>query len=334
MNKIAAKAPASHNDPAWSDENQTQKFDVNAVKREKGLQMQGQKKVSESSGTANGKRKHSTGGGEREKKGGKKGDGAAEGASFVTADDIRLANKKMKQYKNASVTARQAIRSSSAPTESINALVRLLVRHILFLNTEKKGTPITRNELNSFLSANTPAALKVLPSIIIAEAQCQLINRFGLEFIELTKKQFNEEFGSGRQGPSYFVLRSILPATLYAEVVEDNAVAGQRGFLAVVLSLIDLEGGSIEDDELWKHLEEIGMHKDTPHNALGGATPSAAMLEFIKKRYFIVGKVEGNDGPVEMYSSGENAESEIGLDNIKAFYEGEMREEVAGTTVA
>ena len=296
------------------------------------MQIQGKKKVNDKNGTGNGKRKLSAGGSEKEKRENRKQDIATGGTTFVSAEDIRLANKQIKQYKNASVTARQSMRSGSAPEESINALVRLLVRHILFLNTEKKGTPITRNELNSFLSANTPSALKVLPSTIIAEAQFQLINRFGMEFVELTKKQFNEDFGSARQGPSYFVLRSIIPSNLYAAIVEDKAVAGQRGFLAVVLSLIDLEGGSMEEDELWKHLEEIGMHKTIPHPALGGATPGAVLAEFIKKRYLLVGKVEGNDGPMEIYSVGENAESEIGhdLEGIKTFYKNEMQEEVIG----
>ena len=148
--------------------------------------------------------------------------------------------------------------------------------------------------------------------------------------VELTKpsaaraKANTAAAAASTDGSKHFVLRSIVPPVLYSAVVEQSSgtAAASRGFLTVILSIIQMSGGSIEEKELWKHLGDLGVVKTHSHPSL--ATPSALVDGFIKKRYLHVDRVAGSDGAEFYYSIAENAADEVGEERLKKFYTAEF----------
>jgi hypothetical protein len=239
------------------------------------------------------------------------------------------------KYNNeANVLHQQAIDRGGGPTrQGIDALVRLVVRHIIFSNTERPGIPIPRTEVTKLVADNSASVSKRpgLPSLIIAIAQAKLAECFGMEMVELLKPRLSSKdriagqpstAASTGEGSKHFVLRSIVPPELYAAVVAKQNSAASNGFLAVVLSIIDMSGGSIEEKELWKHLGDLAVEKTIEHPHLG--IPQDLLEEFIKKRQLHVERVAGNDGPELYYNIAENAASEIGDQALRSFYEAEF----------
>lgn len=239
-------------------------------------------------------------------------------------------------YNNDAEQLRQeALNRGGGPTrQGIDALVRLVVRHMIFSNTEKPGIPISRTEVTKLVAENSACFSKRpgLPSLIIAIAQAKLAECFGMEMVELIKPRFNTKDRIAGQPPTatpapgegtkHFVLRSIVPSGLYVATIAKRNCAASNAFLAVVLSIIDMAGGSIEETELWKHLGDLAVEKAEEHPHLG--MPHDLMEEFIKKRQVHVERVAGNDGAELYYSIAENAVSEVGDEILKSFYQDEF----------
>lgn len=226
-------------------------------------------------------------------------------------------------------------RGGGPTRQGIDALVRLVVRHVIFSNTEKPGVPIPRSEVTKLVAENSAGFSKRpgLPSLIIAIAQAKLAECFGMEMAELTKPSTrgSKDRAPGAHlvptahagdGSKHFVLRSIVPPTLYAAAVAKRNSAASNGFLAVVLSIIDMAGGSIEEKELWKHLGDLAVEKTVEHPQLG--MPQELIEEFIRKRQIHVDRVVGNDGAELYYSIAENVVNEVGDAALKSFYEAEF----------
>jgi len=239
------------------------------------------------------------------------------------------------KYNNDAEQLRQeaASRGGGPTRQGIDALVRLVVRHMIFSNTERPGIPITRTEVTKLVTENPASVSKRpgLPSLIIALAQAKLAECFGMEIVELIKPRSNTKDRVAGQPPPaptfsegsrHFVLRSIVPPALYAAVVAKRNSAASNGFLAVVLSIIDMSGGSIEDKELWKHLGDLAVEKAVEHPYLG--MPQDLIEEFIKKRQMHVERIAGNDGTELYYSIAENAATEVGEEALRSFYESEF----------
>jgi MAGE family len=209
----------------------------------------------------------------------------------------------------------------------------LVVRHAIFSNTEKPGIPIPRTEITKLIADNSASFSKRpgLPSLVIAIAQAKLAECFGMEMVELTKARMSTKdrvaggppvASATGEGTKHFVLRSIVPPALYSAAVAKKNSAASNGFLAVILSIIDMAGGSIEERELWKHLGDLAVQKAVEHPHLG--MPQELIEEFIKKRQIHVERISGNDGAELYYSIAENATSEIGDAALKSFYEAEF----------
>lgn len=210
--------------------------------------------------------------------------------------------------------------------QGINALVRLVVRYMIFANSERPGVPISRAEVSRIISENLASKNKNVGPLVIACAQAKLAENFGLEMVELIKPpQRNKDKGppAAGEGSKHFVLRSLVPPVLYSAVVEQPTAAAARGLLVVIMSIIDMAGGSIEEEELWKHLADVGVTRGIPHPALG--VPGEMVESFVKRRQLQVDRVAGNDGTENYYRIAENASDEVGTQQLKGFYEAEFQ---------
>ena len=153
-----------------------------------------------------------------------------------------------------------------------------------------------------------------------------------MELVELTKRSSRgakdrvpgapPAAAAAGEGSKHFILRSIVPPALYAAVVAKKNNAVSNGFLAVILSIIDMSGGSIEAKELWKHLGDLAVVEAEEHPQLG--MPKDLIEDFIKRRQLHLERVTGNDGTELYYSIAENAASELGTEGLKQFYQAEF----------
>jgi hypothetical protein len=78
-----------------------------------------------------------------------------------------------------------------------------------------------------------------------------------------------------------YVLRSALPEPLRAALVQDRAGDARRGLAVVVLSLLELNGGKMDGDELWRHLGQLGVRRGERHVQFD---PEAELVEMEKWR--------------------------------------------------
>ena len=215
--------------------------------------------------------------------------------------------------------------------QGINALVRLAVRYMIFANSERPGVPISRAEVSKIISENSTSKNKSIGPLVIACAQAKLAENFGLEMVELIKPpQRAKDRGPAApgEGSKHFVLRSLVPPVLYSAVVEQPHAAAGRGLLVVIMSIIHMAGGTIEEEELWKHLGDMGVTRGIEHPAFG--IPGSMVEEFVKRRQLNVERVAGNDGTENYYSLAENAVDEVGEGQLKSFYEAEFQRQTAG----
>ncbi len=255
----------------------------------------------------------------------------------VSRAAMQQAQNLIVKYNNAAEQlSQEASTRGGGPTrQGIDALVRLVIRHMIFCNTEKPGVPIPRTEVTKLVTESSAGYAKRagLPALVIAIAQSKLAECFGMEMVELTKPRFSSKdrapgappaatAANAGEGTKHFVLRSLVPPELYAAAVATRNSAASNALLAVILSIIDMAGGSIEDKELWKHLGDMAVKKAVQHPQLG--MPQELIEACIKKRQIHVERVAGSDGVELYYSIAENATSEIGTEALKAFYESEF----------
>lgn len=117
----------------------------------------------------------------------------------------------------------------NGPTQVRNNLVRDVIRYMLFTNPRTKDAPVPKSELTSIVSkiSKVPSAynwtrlsLKHAPpppltprrappshrqerglgDVVIRSVQLQLLEKFGIEMVELTKRKKAQKVGKGAQG--------------------------------------------------------------------------------------------------------------------------------------
>ena len=126
-----------------------------------------------------------------------------------------------------------------------------------------------------------------------------------------------------------YVLKSMLPARLRREWVDQPEELAERGFCVTVCALVSIAGGKIEEDALWKHLRALGVHpEDEAHPKLGNARAALARLQ--KRRYLIrerLGRDEERGEEKYALALAERALDELGQEGVDAFVQEVMRGE-------
>ncbi|KAE8679787.1 RNA-binding protein 40-like [Hibiscus syriacus] len=143
------------------------------------------------------------------------------------------------------------------------------------------------------------------------EAKEKLSSIFGYELRELQRSrpsstnQSRLSQQSGIDAKSYVIV-SQLPAEVYKKYVEDVNTSHRTGFTFVVISIVQLAGGKIAEDNLWHHLKRMGLHEtDENHPILGNVKQSLEML--VQQRYLQKDKVSGPEGTTLFYVFAERA---------------------------
>jgi hypothetical protein len=242
--------------------------------------------------------------------------------------DLHRAEQLVQKYRTAAAGALERCGATGVTRQALDALVGRAARHLLFRHAERPGVPVPRAELTKLvgeaLREAAGPARKVKPAVagaVIAEAQAALLEGLGLEARELTKaptRGANRALAAAGEGSKHLVLRSALPPPLRAALLPaDEAAAARRGLLAAVLGLLQLGGGRIAADDLWRHLAALGVAPGAEHPRLG--PPAAALEELVRARYLHAERAAGAEGPEVFYSAGEAAADEVGGEAVEAW---------------
>ncbi|KAL4443354.1 hypothetical protein ABPG75_011091 [Micractinium tetrahymenae] len=257
--------------------------------------------------------------------------GGGIGAEHVTAAQLRAVDETIAQYRRMKDHAFEKAHGK-APAMAMEAAARAVVRHMLFSHSEKPGVPVKRTELVTVVTSRFPNLKNKGPvtSYVIAHAQLYLAESMGLEMRPVARRSAaaagREATQGSEEGTQQYALRSIVPPPLRAAFVLDDQDS-ERGLLMVVLALVHLAGGKLDEEELFTQLAELGVSKEQPHPVLG--QPAVLLKSFCTRRYIQQDKQQGPDGEVILYRFAEQAvgpDAEVGEAAIRRFIEAQFAE--------
>lgn len=239
-------------------------------------------------------------------------------------------NEKIQKYQEDAVEAETKLASKLSVTE-YESLVGKVVRMMVFKQHEKPGVPVKRQELLEACTSEygKRAGGSQIPSWVIKVAQAKIISTLGIEMHELSRVAVVSGKKKGLvldKQPSVtatYVLRSVLPRQMRRELVDDPADDQAQGFKAVVLALIHLNGGRMEEGELWRHLRMLGAGPDDKEHPHFGKTGDV-LRELEKTRHVVCSQQQSATGAEYFLEWGENAGSEFGPQGVQTWIEQEF----------
>jgi len=214
----------------------------------------------------------------------------------------------------------------------LDAVTRSTLRFVLFACTTKGDRGVlAKSEVLSHINSKLAAQRKGVPALVVAKVQLAFAKAFGLDMVELTKAKKSapgpsQASAAAVQGSKYYELKSLVPRDIYKDTIgktDVGNVAAQRGLLGVIISLIKMSGGSLVEDELWRHLKSLGVDRSKKHPSFGGI-PSDLVDDFCRKRYLKVDKLPGLDVEARAFSLAENAIHDVTEEMVTQAIESEL----------
>ncbi|KAK4860176.1 hypothetical protein QYF36_018709 [Acer negundo] len=197
--------------------------------------------------------------------------------------------------------------------EEIEKLVSEVVRYVMFKNHQNSGCPIKREELVQLVTKNYNQ--RSLPAFVINAAKEKLSSVFGYELRELQRPRpssTNQGRASQKNSVSdarSYILKSEISEQrpeVHKKFVEDPNAEPLAGFTFVILSIVQLAGGKIAEENVWHHLKRMGLSEsDTNHPVLGNV--KQALETLVQQRYLQKDKVSGPEGNILFYELAERA---------------------------
>ncbi|CAL8471342.1 g10884 [Coccomyxa elongata] len=211
--------------------------------------------------------------------------------------------------------------------EEAEQLVASVMRYMLFRQHQKPDQLVRRDELSKLIQSNYKDGAKrggTLGTYVISQAQAKFPVIFGLEMkmVEVSGTRAAGKAKGDTAAVKSYVLRSLLPEAMRTAFVMPASPEPAPAFELLVMSIITLAGGSISEEELWRHLDNVGVEQKVPHPTLG--QPEHLLDMMLKKKYLSEKKQPSNEGPLKSYALGDNALDEIPPNEIKEFVEGRL----------
>ncbi|KAJ7530954.1 hypothetical protein O6H91_14G026100 [Diphasiastrum complanatum] len=193
------------------------------------------------------------------------------------------------------IAAAAASQGAPVSREEFDALVAEMVRFMLFKNHQQAGVPVKREELAQLGCKNYKH--RFLVGQVIKEAQRKLRTIFGMEMKELIRVR-QPTVTRGRANSQAvtevktYILRSTVPEALRMKYVDSPEASAISSLALIVVGIIQLAGDSISEENLWLHLQRLGIKEhDDKHPVFGNIKQSVEMIA--KQRYIQKERMEG-----------------------------------------
>jgi len=202
-------------------------------------------------------------------------------------------------------------------------LVSEVMRYMLF-SQYRDGAPVQKPKLSEHLSKVAPELKRAkVSTYVIAEAQVKFNEIFGVEMKELSRKQ-QKKTGAARtnmqvsEPTKEYVLKSLLSSKFRRQFIDRPEDHTFRGFVMVVVALVSVSGGEIEEDTLWKHLGKLGVRQDDEsHPKLGNVRK---LLDKLCVQRYLMREKDIKEGQDKFkYSAAERAEDELPQEKVDKY---------------
>lgn len=197
-----------------------------------------------------------------------------------------------------------------------DVLVNSIVRYCLFCHAEKK--PIRRADIST-VCLDKYKKLRIL-SDLVDLAQERLRYIMGMELVQMPKTAVDKD-GHTRKNVStgIYILKSIFERERIDELIGDYHTPTERterNLLMIILSIIELSNGSIEQGELMRKLKKLDLHTlayTDPENVSEQWWDKVTKNTFVSQLYLlkVKTKVVGSD-PTFTFKIGPRGKAEIG----------------------
>ncbi|KAL8517124.1 hypothetical protein ACS0TY_015370 [Phlomoides rotata] len=115
-----------------------------------------------------------------------------------------------------------------------------------------------------------------------------------------------------------YIIISRLPSDVYARFVEDKSMSHMSGLTFVVVGIIHLGGGRIDEENLWHHLRRLGLHENEENHPVFSNTKQT-LEALVQQRYLQKENVNGPEGNTVYYELAERALDAPINDRIKEY---------------
>lgn len=182
-------------------------------------------------------------------------------------------------------------------------MINDFIRFALF--TDAKKLPIKREDVNKNVIPEVHRKKKgLLQTIIIPEAKKRLETIFGFELVEIERKEKEDTATHVEDNPiialskkkksqreakppaaSMWILRLVQTDDVEqrAQELRNESDGPQMALLVVILSLIFAKTGVLPEEELWSHLQMLGIRRGQAHPIFGNV--EKVIDQFIKQLY-------------------------------------------------
>ncbi|KAJ8751822.1 hypothetical protein K2173_026016 [Erythroxylum novogranatense] len=220
--------------------------------------------------------------------------------------------------------------------EEKDKLVAEVIRYMLFKTHQNSGCPIRRDELTQIVTSNYRQ--RSLSALIINEAKEKLSAIFGFDMRELQRSRLasaNQSHACSQQSAAdakSYVLVSQLPPEVHEKYVEDANTAHMNGFAFSIISIVHLNGDNIPEEDLWRHLRQMGLSEsDQNHPVVGNI--KHALETLVQQRYLQKVKVNSTEGNTLAYELAERALDGTVKEKIKQHISQIVRKDVSTVEV-
>jgi len=227
------------------------------------------------------------------------------------AESSQSSQSQQSQSKNKRKTKNDDVEASQASTQGGNQMSTAefnrktaeMVRYMLFADRKKIG--IKRPDLTrNVLKEQARSFGKVFD-----EACKKIKNIYGYDVL-----QMESEDGKPK---GYILVNSLADAETF-EFMNWKDENCEMGLLMIILCLIFMNEGSINEVALWHVLRKFGLTKNEKHDLFNDVDKLIAQ-EFVKTNYLERLKTVGNEGPVYQYRMGARSLKEVSKRQILEF---------------
>jgi len=217
-----------------------------------------------------------------------------------------------------SKTAKKAKKGEELSPEAKEKLIGDLMRFFLFKDCQKH--PVRRAEINAKVLGDHKG--QNLAGYLLAEAKERFAHLFGFDLVEVPKITAKQKQGPPQSSGVYILINKLSPEE--RKLLELHA-RPEFALLMVVLSLIQLNSGTIDSDVLYRYLSQLGLDDrddKSDHFTHSGNSWRKALATFERELYLRKkksNKANASGEPIYEYTMGQRSLVEITPAQILGF---------------
>ncbi|XP_072051104.1 non-structural maintenance of chromosomes element 3 homolog [Amphiura filiformis] len=230
----------------------------------------------------------------------------AAAVAVIESESEEDVDETLTQNQTQSLTQAQRATAQLSP-EVVERKVGELVQFLLIQEQKKlpvKRSDISKNVLEKEYRACFPA--------ILERAKVKLREAYGLELTELQQT-------SGKSTKKQYILLNNISSDAQANFVDSSSEDPKVGLLFIVLGLIFMQGGVVNEAVLWHFLGKLGIDGDEKNHDIFGDVKKLLTQEFTRQLYLEYTRIPNSEPPVYEFRWGQRSNASVSKMRILKF---------------